>query len=51
MYYDERSTTYSDYSFIIKNLPQKTKVKSSINKLLSNYRVVDIIVVGAFDDI
>ncbi len=36
-YYDERNTTFSDYSVIMKYVPNKENIKESLKKGLQNY--------------
>jgi hypothetical protein len=50
-YYDERNTTFSDYTFMLKELPLKDKIKEDINILFSSYQIVSITLVGTFDHI
>lgn len=50
-YYDERSTTYSDYSLLFKHLPSKTGMKEDLRALLTGFKVKEINVIGAFDHI
>lgn len=50
-YYDERCTTFSDYSILLKHLPKKINTKASIYSLLSQYDVVQVVLIGSFDHI
>lgn len=50
-YYDERSTTYSDYTLLFKHLPSKTGIKEDLRILLTGFKVREINVIGAFDHI
>jgi hypothetical protein len=45
-YFDERSTTYSDFSFILKKLPQKFNIKADLYKMLDNYQVSRMVLIG-----
>lgn len=50
-YYDERSTTYSDYTLLMKHLPSKSGIKEDLRVLLTGFKVTEITVIGAFDHI
>lgn len=50
-YYDERATTFSDYSLLIKNLPKKTNVREDIGKMLGEFQVCKIAIIGSFEHI
>jgi hypothetical protein len=50
-YYDERTATYSDYSFILKVLPRKDHIKYDLAQLFKNFNVRKMIVIGSFDHV
>jgi hypothetical protein len=50
-YYDERATTYSDYSFSLKRLPKRPRLKEDIHKMLGDYEICKIMLIGTFDHI